>query len=112
MPPLTTTNPAIEQILWIPSAGRMVVRSSKNLYCVADGIGLAITHDEPIGPADQQQSNVVPGDAPMADNEQVLQTDIAKEQFRKDAADANGQSATFSTDGKPDRPQRPIPAED
>lgn len=94
------------------SDGRMVVRSSKNLYCIADGIGLAKTHDEPIDPADQQQSNVISDDAPMADHGKVLQRDIAEEQFRKDAANANSQSAPFSTDGKPKRPQRPIPVKD
>jgi outer membrane protein assembly factor BamB len=94
------------------SAGRLVVRSSKNLYCIADGIGLTKTHDEPIDPADRQQSNVVSDDAPMVDNEKVLVRDIAEEQFRKDAADAKSQSVPSSTDAKPERPQRPIPAED
>lgn len=93
------------------SAGRMVVRSSKNLYCIADSIGVAKTHDE-LDPADLRQPNVVPYDAPMAGNGKVLQRDIAKEQFQNDAANANRQSATFSTDGKPERPQRSIPAED
>lgn len=91
------------------SAGRMVVRSSKNLYCIADGSGLAKTDDKA---TDQQQINVVLGDAVMANNEKVLQRDIAKRQFRKDTANANGQSAPFSTDDKPERPQRPISAED
>ena len=94
------------------SAGRMVVRSSTNLYCIADGIESAKTHDEPIDTADQQQFKVVPDDAPLADNEKVRQREIAEDRFRKDAANANSQSAPLSTDGKPERPQRPTTAED
>ena len=94
------------------SAGRMVVRSSTNLYCIADGIESAKTHDEPIDTADQQQFKVVPDDAPLADNEKVRQREIAEDRFRKDAANANSQSAPLSTDGKPERPQRPTTGED
>lgn len=84
------------------SSGRMVVRSSKHLYCIANDSVLA--HDG--------QRITVDSDVPRTNLKDLSQRDNTEDQFRKDASNSNRLSVPSSTDGNPERPLRPTPVED
>ncbi len=97
------------------SNGRMIVRSSKYLYCIAGTDGEMEQQESPeklVDLTNSDQSAIPSADAAKSPGEKSRRRNATEKQFQKDAANYADRSASITSDDRKARPRRPIAVAD